>query len=252
MLRIFYPLKDRSQAVHFTGEKAHYLATVLRCRAGDKIVIFDGAGTSYNALIKSVARKEVVVSVDDAVSENRESPLNVILLQGLLKGEKMDMIVQKTTELGVKEIIPVITERSQFRETRRLGRWRRIAEEAARQCGRSVVPVVHEPRELRRFVEEARDGAPHKVSGIRGLIFWEDRGLSVREAGLMVSSPDHAAVDSPLYLLVGPEGGFTEEEVGMAESGGFVVTSLGTRILRTETAAITATAIVQVLLGDMG
>lgn len=259
MLRVFHPLEGLPKAVHITGEKAHYLETVLRCRAGDDITIFDGRGTSYRALIKSVSRGEVVAEINEAFKEDTESPLNIVLVQGLLKGEKMDIVVQKTTELGVKEIIPLITQRSQVRQTKKAGRWRKIAEDAARQSGRCVIPVVHEPVELNDFLRGVSDGVSHretsepKSGNARGLIFWEERGLSMREACRPVfSSADRPLTGFRIHLLIGPEGGFTREEVQAAESGGFVITSLGNRILRTETAAIAATAITQFLFGDIG
>ncbi len=250
MLRIFHPLEEEPKAVHIRGEKAHYLATVLRCSEGDDIIIFDGKGASYRALIKSVTKKEVLAEISQAIRENTESPLRIMLVQGLLKGEKMDLVIQKTTELGIREIIPVITERSQVRVTKKVGRWRKIAEDASRQCGRSVVPFVHEPVEFSRFLSGA---TPEPGSGaIKGLMFWEEDGLPIKNAGRKVSSAYRPIIDSPFYLLIGPEGGFTKEEVRTAESRGFVVTSLGTRILRAETAAITAAAIVQYLFGDLG
>ncbi len=250
MLRVFHPLEEEPKAVHIRGEKAHYLATVLRCKAGDGIIIFDGRGSSYRALIKSVTKKEVLAEISEAVNENTESPLRIILVQGLIKGEKMDLVMQKTTELGVKEIIPVITERSQVRVTKKVARWRKIAEDASRQCGRSVVPFVHEPVEFSIFLSGA---TPEPGSGtIKGLMFWEEEGLPIKDACRKVSLADHPIIDSPFYLLIGPEGGFTKEEVRTAESKGFVITSLGTRILRTETAAIATAAIVQYLFGDLG
>ncbi len=243
-MRIFYPIEKHSNSVKITGEKAHYLATVLRCKAGDDIVIFDGKGASYRALIKSITRKEVFATIDVALKEDTESPLHIILVQGLLKGEKMDLVIQKTTELGVKEILPVITARSQVRATKKTTRWRKIAEDAARQCGRSVIPAVHEPLEL--------DGFLTGTGTIEGLIFWEEKGLPLKDACRKLSSADRPIIDSHLYLLIGPEGGFTKEEVQAAESKGLLVASLGTRILRTETAAIAAASIVQFLLGDLG
>ena len=258
-MRIFHPLEEKPRTVHIAGEKAHYLATVLRCAPGDDIVIFDGKGASYKALVKSVTKKEVVAEINASLKEDTESPLHIILLQGLLKGEKMDLVIQKTTELGVKEIVPLITERTQIRETKKVVRWRKIAEDAARQCGRSVIPIVREPVELGFFLRSAKDagfrGKPSEPgsAGIRGLMFWEEKGLPLKEASRAISSsPDQLLIDSPLHLLIGPEGGFTKNEAHMAESRGFIITSLGRRILRTETASIAATAIAQYLFGDLG
>jgi len=170
----------------------------------------------------------------------------------------MDWVVQKTTELGVREIVPVITERSQVRETRKAVRWRKIAEEAARQSGRSVVPEVHDPLELKEFLgrnEFSRHGdAETRGRGeMKGFIFWEDGGGSFNEAIKKTSvSPGLPFTGSPVHLFIGPEGGYTKGEIAFAEEKGIQVVSLGRRILRAETAALSAVALVQFLLGDMG
>ena len=174
----------------------------------------------------------------EQVSLNAESPLNLTLVQGILKGEKMDIVIQKATELGVKEIIPAITERSQIRQTRKVDRWRKIAEEASKQSGRTMIPVVHEPIEFNSLF------TVHHSLPIKGFIFWEEGGVPLREA-------IHQFTDSPIYLLVGPEGGFSKEEVSLAVSKGLITVSLGKRILRAETAAISAVALIQFLLGDI-
>ena len=153
--------------------------------------------------------------------------------------------------------LPVITERSQPRETRKVARWRKIAGEASRQSGRSIIPLVHEPKEFDQFLSSGqleRKGEREKGrhGEINGFIFWEEGGLPLKEAILKVSSsPIHRFPDSPIHLLIGPEGGFTKEEVSIAEGKGFIVTSLGKRILRAETASISAITLVQFLLGDL-
>ena len=224
--------------ISITDEKAHYLASVLRCGKGDCLIIFDGKGNCFRTTIITADKREVVAEVAEKIPCNLESDLNITLVQGLLKGEKMDMVVQKTTELGVKEILPVITGRSQLRDTKKIARWRKIAEEASRQSGRSMVPVVHETVEFDNFLS-AHDS-------IHGLVFYEEGGVGLTEA---VSSliPRH----SPFFVLIGPEGGFTKEEITLAKEKGLIVTSLGKRILRAETAAISAVTLVQFLLGDM-
>jgi 16S rRNA (uracil1498-N3)-methyltransferase len=240
MPRIYLPapvfLNNR---ISITDEKAHYLASVLRCGKGDCLIIFDGKGNCFRTTIVTADKREVVAEVAEKIPCNLESDLNITLVQGLLKGEKMDMVIQKTTELGVKEILPVITGRSQLRDTKKIARWRKIAEEASRQSGRSIVPVVHETVEFDNFLS-AHDS-------IHGLVFYEEEGVGLTEA---VSSliPHH----SSFFVLIGPEGGFTKEEITLAKEKGLIVTSLGRRILRAETAAISAVTLVQFLLGDMG
>lgn len=245
MPRIFLPLKEPAEKIHITGERARYIATVLRCREGDEVMVFDGKGSSLRTIISSITKKEVLLKFLGVIPCDTESPLDLILIQGLLKGEKMDLVIQKTTELGIKEIVPAITERSQIRETKRLDRWRKIAEEAARQCGRTNVPTIHE---LTCFDGLFSGSSTHPLASYsNGLIFWEEGGLKISEAG--ASLP---ARNSSLLVAIGPEGGFTRKEVEMAAQKGLITASLGKRILRAETAAISAVAIVQFLLGDLG
>jgi 16S rRNA (uracil1498-N3)-methyltransferase len=174
-----------------------------------------------------------------------EPRLNLILDQGLLKGEKMELVIQKTSELGIMEIIPAVTERSQVRETRKIARWRKIAEDASRQCGRTTIPIVHEPVSFPSLFSEASAYNPC-FRRCRGLLFWEEGGMKMNDLrsrfGKCLS----------MIIAVGPEGGFTEAEAKLAESKGFLIASLGNRILRAETAAISATTIVQFLFGDLG
>jgi 16S rRNA (uracil1498-N3)-methyltransferase len=251
MPRIYLPaLSVTDNRIVITGEKAHYLFSVLRCKKGDELTLFDGNGHCVLTAIERADKREVIAEVIRHFPCDFESPVHIILVQGLLKGEKMDWVIQKTTELGVREIIPVITERSQVRETRKTARWRKIAEEASRQSGRSVVPTVYEPLGLKEFLEGS---GPVRHGDAKGFIFWEDGGVSFNEAIKKISvSPDPPFTVSPIHLFIGPEGGFTHEEVALAEEKSFQVVSLGKRILRAETAALSAVTVVQFLLGDMG
>ncbi|HXX53126.1 MAG TPA: RsmE family RNA methyltransferase, partial [Thermodesulfovibrionales bacterium] len=159
-----------------------------------------------------------------------------------LKGEKMELVIQKTTELGVNEIVPVTTERSQLKETRKEPRWRKIAEDASRQCGRSHVPRIHD---LVPFCKVFAPSSHYDSGQPKGLIFWEDEGMNLAE------TKDILGASTSLKICIGPEGGFTKEEARIARSCGFLTVSLGTRILRSETAAIVATALVQYVWGDL-
>jgi len=243
MPRVFLPaINFKDNRISIIDEKARYLISVLRCRKGDDLIIFDGEGNCYRTTILKADRREVIADVIEKFSCDTESHINITLVQGLLKGEKMDMVIQKTTELGVKKIIPVITERSQLRETRKVARWRKIAEEASRQSGRSVIPIIREPVEFNNiFATHASRETLH------GFIFYEEDGMKLSEAvSSFVSRP------SSLSVVIGPEGGFTKEEVTIAKERGLLITSLGKRILRAETAAISAMTLVQYLLGDIG
>jgi 16S rRNA (uracil1498-N3)-methyltransferase len=257
MPRIYLPVPVfLNNRISITDEKAHYLASVLRCGKGDSLIIFDGKGNCFRTTIIMADKREVVAEVAEKVPCNLESDLNITLVQGLLKGEKMDMVVQKTTELGVKEILPVITGRSQLRDTKKIARWKKIAEEASRQSGRSMVPVVHETVDFRSFIQmigRNRDAGTRGHGEVKGIIFYEENGLTVRDAiNKIYSSQSLPFTESPIHLLVGPEGGFTKEEITLAKEKGLIVASLGKRILRAETAAISAVTLAQFLLGDMG
>lgn len=245
--RIFFPVTDESSRISIAGEKAHYLTRVLRCRRGDIINVLDGKGNSFQCVIRELSKKAVSLEIIDVHPYDTESPLNLILLQGLLKGDKMDLVIQKTTELGIKEVCPVITERSQIKETDKVARWRKIAEDASRQSGRTVIPTIHDPIKMDSFFES-------KGLKIRGFIFWEGGGTPLREAIHKVfPSPlrPFTDTDSPVYIFIGPEGGFTPPEVKRAEVSGLVSVSLGKRILRAETASIVTTALLQFHIGDL-
>jgi len=251
MPRIYLPiLHFVDDRISITGEKARYLTSVLRCRKGDDLIVFGGGTDCFRTIISEIGRQEVIVEVTEKLLRNLESPVRIILAQALLKGEKMDMVIQKTTELGVTEIMPVITSRSQLRQTRKLSRWRKIAEEASRQSGRNVIPVVHEPVQ---FVSIFSDQTSLFNAG---LILYEENGMNLWKATEALKHVSNAAVppftEGGLLVVIGPEGGFTGEEIALAGERGLLVVSLGQRILRAETAAISAVTLVQFLLGDMG
>jgi 16S rRNA (uracil1498-N3)-methyltransferase len=227
-----------SRFVTIRGEKARYLVAVLRCGAGALLTLKDDSGNIFSARIITATKKEVQVEILGKQERDTESALQITSLQGLLKGEKMDLVVQKVTELGVREIIPVVTERSQVRETRKVQRWRRIAEEASRQAGRNTIPVVRDIVGLQKLFIDY-----HVPSGI---IFWEKRGIALTDVLAKFGASNEIA------LFTGPEGGFSESEIEAVSKNGFVPATLGKRILRAETASIAAVAIAQFALGDLG
>ncbi len=263
-MRIFVPPEDiaKKERVRLSADKANYLISVLRRKKGDRVTIIDGKGKGYEAEIAEIAKKHIFINILHETPVDTESAINIILCQGILKGEKMDSVIQKTTELGVKEIIPIITERCIVKETRKVKRWRKIAEEAAEQCGRTVIPKVHEPLEYRNalcvMLDEHKkfllthNELPITDYGLRGFIFWEEGGILLKDAILKISSsPIRSFSDSPIHLFIGPEGGFTSEEIKFAEGHGLIRTTLGKRIFRAETAAIVSLALVQFLLEDV-
>jgi 16S rRNA (uracil1498-N3)-methyltransferase len=238
MPRVHVPsIPEDQTTVEITGESARYLTSVLRLRAGDEFELFDSAGVSVGAVVTRAGRGRVEAEMKLPRRSLPEFPANVVLLQGMLKGRKMDLLVQKTTELGVKEIVPLVTQRALVRQTRKVERWRKIALEASRQCGRAKAPSVSEPVDIRDFMRPE--------GKLSGYIFWEEGGRALSEM------PPSSGVGD-VVAAVGPEGGFTGEEVRLAEKSGLVVTTLGSRILRAETAAIAAVALVQFMRGGLG
>jgi 16S rRNA (uracil1498-N3)-methyltransferase len=239
--RIFSDQRLRSGAsVTLGGDAAAHVLRVLRLRTGDALVIFDGTGTDYDAEITGLGREEVSVRVGAGREVRSESPLAVTLFQAVCRGPRMDAVIQKSTELGVARIEPVLTERSVVRlDPEQAGRkrehWLRVAIAAAEQSGRARVPEVGEARRLEDVLPE--------TTGLATRLLLDPRGASL-------SSPGRNS--SPVGLLVGPEGGLTEEESGMAADFGFTAVRLGPRILRTETAPVVAIALLQFLAGDLG
>lgn len=223
------------------GERARYVARVLRLRAGDELRIFDGTGNEHRAVMTRAAKAGVAVRIGEACGRDAESRLAIHLVQGISRGERMDTVVQKATELGVHRITPVVTDRSVVkldddRAARRTDHWRRVARSACEQCGRNMLPRIDVPQDLVRFIEGAAAGEVLRV------LLHADA-----EAALM-SLPAPAA---SVQVLIGPEGGLSAGEREQALAAGFTACSLGPRILRTETAALTAVALLQARLGDL-
>ena len=215
---------------------ARHVVRVLRRRTGDRIALFDGRGNEAAAEIVRAHRQQgCSVRIDSVSSVDRESPQSLELIQSLAKGDKLDLIVQKATELGVFAIRPVVTGRSEVRPDtadRRLARWREIAINACEQCGRNVVPAIHAPVSLSDLACDSEQrlmllpGAERSLGGIE-------------------------SVGGRVAVAVGPEGGLDGEDVSRLEEKGFAPVGLGGRILRTETAAIAAIAILQARFGDL-
>ena len=225
--------------VRLEGERAHYVARVLRLKQGAELTVFDGRGGEFDARVESNGRDAMVLEVGGHRALERESPLAVRLVQGIGRGERMDYVVRRSVELGVSEIQPVLTERvvvrlSGARADRRIAHWRGIAVDACEQCGRNRIPGIGAVATLQAWLS---------ASTPAGLRLFPDPGSAVRLASL--DKPDSVT------LVVGPEGGFAPRERTALRDAGYVPVSLGPRILRTETAAITALGAVQLLWGDI-
>lgn len=236
MPRVFIPIPEDNKEIIIKGEKAHYLNNVLRLKNGNEFEAINGKGKCFCLLIKEISKKEVKCEIKSISNYNLESPISIILAQGILKGNKMDIVIQKATELGVNEIIPVITERSQLKETRKTNRWQKIAEEASKQSGRSIVPLIHDSIQFSDLIDTYKS--------LKGFIFYEKDGMNLKAA---ISKLDC----NKILLIIGPEGGFTEEEINYARQNNILSVTLGKRILRAETASISVITLIQFLLGDM-
>jgi 16S rRNA (uracil1498-N3)-methyltransferase len=222
MTRLFLPPEYlTSKQISITGEQARYLIRVLRSKPGDSVTVLDGSGYKYECRLLTVNKKDVQAEVIHKAPYSVESPVSITLVQGIPKGEKMDFIIQKSTELGVTKIIPLITRFSQVRHTAKSN------------------PTVTEPVSFEEFLKQYTSG--------HGIIFSEDE----KEKNLKKILYGFQGA-SEITLLVGPEGGFSKDEVRAALQKGFISVSLGPRILRTETAPLTAISIIQYEIGDIG
>lgn len=222
---------------------AHHLARVLRAAAGDRIVLFDGSGEDFAARIETITRDAVTCAVGDAIGGMAEPPVAMTLLQGVSRGEKMDLTIQKAVELGVATVRPVLTGRGVVRLTgdraaSRVRHWRGVAINACQQCGRSIVPAIEPPAPL--------EDALHADTAATRLVALPDAGSGLGETLRRVGATPS------LSVLIGPEGGLTDRETDIALAAGLTPVRVGPRILRTETAAIALLAIAQHALGDLG
>jgi 16S rRNA (uracil1498-N3)-methyltransferase len=233
MLRLFVPEPPAADGtVRIPPAEIRHLRT-LRLRAGDRFRVFDDAGREHEVVLERVTSRAATARVVATSGLSHESPLDLVLVAALVKHDKMDWIVEKTTELGVVRIAPVLTRFTVARGDH-VDRWRRVALAAAKQCGRTRIPIVDTPRPLDAAI---LDDWP----GLR-LLAWEDEA-AVR----LVDLPREAAA---VTMLIGPEGGFEDGEVAAARAAGFATVSLGRRVLRAETAAVVATALCQHRWGD--
>ena len=231
------------KSLTLSAEETRHARDVLRLQSGDEIFVFDGAGREFQCSAQTITRTEAEVNVTSEVEPARpESPLNLTLAIALLKGEKFDLVIQKATELGVKRIVPLATERGDVRlrdgesAQKRLTRWRRIALESAKQTGRAYLPEIDAPLAL------TSAGGNNEIV----LMFSEREGKSLAEA---TKGLDPRATE--IIAVVGPEGGWTDNELELARKSAWEIVTLGGRTLRAETAGITVVALLQHRFGDL-
>ncbi len=239
----FFAAKESiaSDTVILYGSDASHIRTVLRLQVGDKIQVLDGEGSLYLVQLVEVKSKSIKGEVISSEKVNNESPLKIKLGQSLIKGNKFDMVLRKSVELGVYSITPLITERTVTKTDgdKKINRWKKIAEESSKQCGRSSLPKISEViMKLDTFCQQSSD------SDLK-LIFWELENRNGLGDINPNTPPDSASV------LIGPEGGFTLQEVETARSHGFQTVGLGPRIFRAETAPIVALSLLQSRWGDI-
>ncbi|SEL72738.1 16S rRNA (uracil1498-N3)-methyltransferase [Pseudoxanthomonas sp. GM95] len=227
--------------VSLPEDAAAHLSRVLRLREGDACVLFNGDGQDYDATLTSITKREVLAQISGARAIDNESPLHITLLQGIARGEKMDLILQKATELGVAAVLPVDSERSEVKLSgerlhKRLAHWRGVVVSACEQSGRARIPDVAEPQPL------LAAAAALPADALRLLL--DPQGTHALKT---LAAPTSRHV----VIAIGPEGGWSPRDRQALESNGFQGLQLGPRVLRTETAGLAAIAAVQALLGDL-
>lgn len=245
MARFFLPRKqihDNHGIVE--GQELEHLRKVLRLKPGDHITVFDDSGREHEAAIRSLGGAQGRIEILHSFEAQRESPLQITLAVGLTKGDKLDFVVEKATELGVQTIIPFssafsVPKLDERKIAARTERWQKIALSATKQCGRTRVPEIGPLCVLQELLARSQ---PQSVK----LFFWEKEAeRSLRQWREKYSSAQ------TVMLTIGPEGGFSADEAELARRCGFELAHLGRRILRAETAALTALSLVQFLWGDL-
>lgn len=238
--RIYHSLPlDAAVEIELDADAANHVGRVLRMSAGQQIELFNGDGCNYPAELVAVEKKRVVAKTLDKLANDSESPLNIHLGQVISRGEKMEFTIQKSVELGVSTITPLTSERcgvklNQERFEKKLQQWQKIAISACEQCGRSVVPKVMPLQSLEQWSSQ-QDGL--MKLNLHPRAQYKIHTLPKPEQGVR--------------LLIGPEGGLSEQEIAKCTEQGFIETQLGPRVLRTETAALTAITALQCQFGDL-
>lgn len=239
------PENIEKDTITFSKEDGKYLRNVLRYKNGDSVKVLDNRGGEYLAEIYEMSKDEVKARIVERGFSKDPFVLPVIIGQAIPKGSKMDIVVQKTTELGVDSLVPLLTERTVVRldkgsSKRRLERWEKIAKSASQQSRRHTIPKIHDIMNLEQFFAQYEDAKTK-------LILWEEeKEVRLRERLKSLEKKER------LILTIGPEGGFSAREIEIARKAGFVPVGLGSMILRTETVPLVTLGIVQYLLENLG
>jgi 16S rRNA (uracil1498-N3)-methyltransferase len=235
--------------VELPPDTASHVAKVLRARSGDALILFNGDGREFVGAIEAVRGSRVSASVGDGRLMNRESPFAITLVQCVPRGDRMDFIVQKATELGAARIVPVLSQRSVVRLDRAQAEsktihWRAVAVSACEQCGRNRLPTIEAAQPLLNYLGELAPGPGPR------LVFEPESALHAHAWEQHRRSTAPAAI-AEADIAIGPEGGFAPDELEAFRVAGFSQVGLGPRVLRTETAAISALVWLQARFGDM-
>ena len=230
---------DKSKShLEIAGEQSHYVTRVLRLQTGDRMILFDGSGSEWKAKIIDTKRNRLLLELEERATPDRESPINLTLIQSISRSQRMDLVMQKSTELGVTRIVPVfstntIVKMKEDKIEKKINHWRNILISASEQSGRTKIPDLISPIQLeieclKRYKSDLS-------------IFYDTTGKDSYDA----NNP------KDITAVIGPEGGFTEDEKQIAIDAGYMVMQSGPRLLRTETAPIMALSILQYLYGDL-
>jgi 16S rRNA (uracil1498-N3)-methyltransferase len=252
--RIFHPQPLQCGARTTLGAAAtHYVARVLRLRAGASLTLFNGRGGEYGVTLESIGRNDAVAIVDTYQAREAESPLHVTLAQGISRGERMDFTLQKAVELGVTAVVPLFTMRGNVRLSgtrleNRIEHWRGVISSACEQSGRNHIPKIEAPQGLAEWLStleqpRAAELTPSFMSDIPLRILFDPEGSHSLGS---LARPQHG-----ITALIGPEGGLSQEEIAAAQRRGFIAARLGPRVLRTETAGVVGLSVLQALWGDL-
>jgi 16S rRNA (uracil1498-N3)-methyltransferase len=224
------------------AQAAVHVVRVLRLKQEDQIIVFNGEGGEYSGVIAEVSKREVSIKLLEFHDPKNESPISICLLQGVSRGERMDYTLQKAVELGVNEIYPVLTKHTTVhlnseRKEKRRSHWQGVVNSACEQCGRNTIPEVHAVETLFNCLSQLSIGK-------------DDLFLVLNHRSVQTLASISKEQPARVTLVVGPEGGFAEEEIDELQRQGFISVILGPRVLRTETAALAAISVIQSIWGD--
>lgn len=240
MTRLFIDLVPYETGLIKLDKKySHYVKHVLRYSERDELIVFDGTGKEYTCRVSSI-EGGVTLLVESVAESGIKPRTNIVLMQGLLKGRKMDVVLRKAVEMGIKTVIPVFTDRSQIRKTSKLSRWRTIAYEASRQCGRSDVMDIRDVAALIDAVSYVLSEYPEALK----IVFYESSDVSLR------TLEDAIKGSEDIIIFIGPEGGFSPYEIGFLRNEGFHAAGLGKVIMRAETVPLVSAGIIQYIAGQ--